>query len=80
MATMAAGTLVALSAAAAAILLVVASLAPVAANPDGDALMALRNRLQDPDGVLESWDPNLVNPCTWLHVTCNDDTNRVIRM
>jgi hypothetical protein len=58
---------------------VVASLAPVVANEEGDALMALRHGVKDPDGVLASWDPSLVNPCTWLHVMCNDD-NRVDRM
>jgi len=58
---------------------VVVSLAPVAANEEGDALMALRHGVKDPDGVLTSWDPSLVNPCTWLHVMCNDD-NRVDRM
>jgi hypothetical protein len=41
--------------------------------------MALRHGVKDPDGVLASWDPSLVNPCTWLHVMCNDD-NRVDRM
>ena len=58
---------------------VVVSLAPAAAaNAEGDALMALRG-LEDPDGVLASWEPNLVNPCTWFHVSCNDD-NRIDRM
>jgi len=28
---------------------------------------------------LQSWDPTLVNPCTWFHVTC-DGQNRVIRV
>ncbi|KAK1583620.1 hypothetical protein Q3G72_025610 [Acer saccharum] len=27
----------------------------------------------------QSWDPTLVNPCTWFHVTCNND-NSVIRV
>ncbi|KAK4381982.1 Leucine-rich repeat protein 1 [Sesamum angolense] len=49
-------------------------LLPVArANSEGDALYALRRSLSDPDKVLQSWDPNLVNPCTWFHVTCNQD-------
>ncbi|XP_066364324.1 leucine-rich repeat protein 1-like [Miscanthus floridulus] len=47
----------------------------VASNEEGDALMALRHSVKDPDGVLASWDPSLVNPCTWLHVTCNDDNH-----
>ena len=59
---------------------VVVSLAPAAAaNEEGDALMALRHGLEDPDGVLASWEPNLVNPCTWFHVSCNDD-DRIDRM
>ncbi|KAH7387600.1 hypothetical protein KP509_16G031900 [Ceratopteris richardii] len=28
--------------------------------------------LKDPANVLQSWDPTLVNPCTWFHVTCNE--------
>ncbi|KAI8562581.1 hypothetical protein RHMOL_Rhmol03G0046000 [Rhododendron molle] len=37
----------------------------VSGNSEGDALSALRRSLSDPDKVLQSWDPNLVNPCTW---------------
>ncbi|XP_027917130.1 BRASSINOSTEROID INSENSITIVE 1-associated receptor kinase 1-like isoform X2 [Vigna unguiculata] len=33
----------------------------------------------DPNNVLQSWDSTLVNPCTWFHVTCNND-NSVIRV
>jgi hypothetical protein len=46
---------------------------------DAVALLALKNGLQDPAGVLGSWDPDLVDPCTWFHITC-DGNNRVIRM
>ncbi|KAJ4883594.1 Leucine-rich repeat (LRR) family protein [Raphanus sativus] len=52
---------------------------PVDANSEGDALYALRRSLSDPDHVLQSWDPTLVNPCTWFHVTCNQDS-RVTRV
>ncbi|XP_050232277.1 BRASSINOSTEROID INSENSITIVE 1-associated receptor kinase 1-like [Mercurialis annua] len=45
----------------------------VAANSEGDALNALKTNLADPNNVLQSWDPTLVNPCTWFHVTCNSD-------
>ena len=45
----------------------------------GDALHNLRTNLKDPNNVLQSWDPTLVNPCTWFHVTCNND-NSVIRV
>ncbi|KAE8810830.1 putative leucine-rich repeat protein [Hordeum vulgare] len=52
---------------------------PVVANQDADALSALRRGLQDPNGTLKSWDPNLVNACTWFHITC-DDNKRVTRI
>ncbi|KAE9446931.1 hypothetical protein C3L33_21161, partial [Rhododendron williamsianum] len=45
----------------------------------GDALNALKTNLADPNNVLQSWDPTLVNPCTWFHVTCNSD-NSVTRV
>lgn len=51
----------------------------VSSNSEGDALHAFRRSLLDPDNVLQSWDPTLVNPCTWFHVTC-DRNNRVIRV
>ncbi|XP_019701877.2 leucine-rich repeat protein 2 [Elaeis guineensis] len=51
----------------------------ISTNSEGEALHALRARLSDPTNVLQSWDPTLVNPCTWFHVTC-DDRNRVIRL
>ncbi|KAL3680260.1 hypothetical protein R1sor_023216 [Riccia sorocarpa] len=47
------------------------------ANNEGDALHALRQALFDPSQVLQSWDPSLVNPCTWFHVTCNTENNVV---
>ncbi|KAL3621091.1 hypothetical protein CASFOL_036003 [Castilleja foliolosa] len=48
-------------------------------NSEGNALHSLRTRLSDPNNVLQSWDPTLVNPCTWFHVTCNSD-NHVVRL
>ncbi|GAB2228368.1 hypothetical protein Droror1_Dr00010204 [Drosera rotundifolia] len=48
-------------------------------DAEGDALSSLKNALLDPNGVLQSWDHTLVNPCTWLHVTCNSD-NSVVRV
>ncbi|KAJ9175185.1 hypothetical protein P3X46_013764 [Hevea brasiliensis] len=48
-------------------------------NSEGNALHALRSRLSDPTNVLQSWDPTLVNPCTWFHVTC-DSNSHVIRL
>ncbi|KAL3631999.1 protein kinase superfamily [Castilleja foliolosa] len=44
------------------------------ANDEGDALYALRTSLTDPNNFLQSWDKNLINPCTWFHVTCNPDS------
>ncbi|CAA0834957.1 Leucine-rich repeat (LRR) family protein [Striga hermonthica] len=49
------------------------------ANAEGDALYAFRQKLSDPQGKLNSWDDTLVNPCTWFHVTC-DNQNQVIRI
>ncbi|XP_054778502.1 leucine-rich repeat protein 2-like [Prosopis cineraria] len=48
-------------------------------NSEGTALNALRSRLSDPHNILQSWDPTLVNPCTWFHVTC-DSNNHVTRL
>ena len=44
-----------------------------------EALIAFKKGLTDPENVLESWDPILVNPCTWFHITCNQD-NLVTRV
>ncbi|KAL2329428.1 hypothetical protein Fmac_017009 [Flemingia macrophylla] len=49
------------------------------ANTEGDALFAFRRAVKDPNNVLQSWDPTLVDPCTWFHVTCDDD-KRVTRL
>ncbi|KAK7366477.1 hypothetical protein VNO80_08468 [Phaseolus coccineus] len=49
-------------------------------NSEGDALFAFSRRLSDPNNVLQSWDPTLVNPCTWLHVTCDSNDNNVLRL
>ncbi|KAL6180474.1 hypothetical protein ACLB2K_047137 [Fragaria x ananassa] len=64
------------------ILLVLAFLLQItklSANVEGDALNALKSSLDDPNNVLQSWDPTLVNPCTWFHVTCNNE-NSVTRV
>ncbi|EFJ22086.1 hypothetical protein SELMODRAFT_443356 [Selaginella moellendorffii] len=42
-------------------------------NAEGDALHDLKTSLTDPSSVLQSWDSTLVNPCTWFHVTCDND-------
>ncbi|KAL3843868.1 hypothetical protein ACJIZ3_001271 [Penstemon smallii] len=51
----------------------------VSTNSEGNALHVFRTRLSDPTNVLQSWDPTLVNPCTWFHVTC-DSNNHVVRL
>lgn len=60
-------------------LLFALALALTSANTEGDALYALRRAVHDPENVLQSWDPTLVDPCTWFHVTCDAD-NRVTRL
>ncbi|KAG6709835.1 hypothetical protein I3842_06G152300 [Carya illinoinensis] len=60
-------------------ILVIGFVSEVSANAEGDALNALKNSLDDPIGVLQSWDATLVNPCTWFHVTCDSD-NSVTRI
>jgi hypothetical protein len=44
----------------------------------GDILYKQRLAWYDPNN-LKSWDPTLVNPCTWFHITCNMD-NSVVRV
>ncbi|KAK9902270.1 hypothetical protein M0R45_001778 [Rubus argutus] len=54
-------------------------LVKLSVNVEVDALNALKSNLADPNNVLQSWDPTLVNPCTWFHVTCNSE-NSVTRV
>nr|VDD13416.1 unnamed protein product [Brassica rapa] len=53
----------------------------VAGNAEVDALTALRLSLSDPKNVLQSWTWNAtdVTPCSWFHVTCNNET-KVVRV
>lgn len=37
------------------------------------ALMAIKFGLNDPHNVLENWDINAVDPCSWRMVTCSAD-------
>ncbi|XP_066338139.1 disease resistance protein BAK6-like [Miscanthus floridulus] len=67
-------------AAATAVLGCLVALATLAScNTEGDILYKQRQAWEDPNNVLQSWDPTLVNPCTWFHITCNND-NSVIRV
>ncbi|KAI4298543.1 hypothetical protein L6164_032090 [Bauhinia variegata] len=60
-------------------LLLQCPLPTLSTNSEGNALNAFKLRLTDPNNVLQSWDPTLVNPCTWFHVTC-DVNNHVTRI
>ncbi|KAJ8438519.1 hypothetical protein Cgig2_024608 [Carnegiea gigantea] len=50
-----------------------ASLSPTGVNYEVVALMAIKNELKDPYNVLENWDINSVDPCSWRMITCNSD-------
>ncbi|XP_057949335.1 protein NSP-INTERACTING KINASE 3 [Malania oleifera] len=50
-----------------------ATLSPSGINYEVVALMAIKNDLDDPYNVLENWDSNSVDPCSWRMVTCTVD-------
>lgn len=37
------------------------------------ALVSIKNDLSDPYNVLDNWDINSVDPCSWRMVTCTPD-------
>ncbi|XP_042048967.1 protein NSP-INTERACTING KINASE 3-like [Salvia splendens] len=49
------------------------TLSPSGVNYEVVALMAIKNDLHDPYNVLENWDANSVDPCSWRMVTCAQD-------
>ncbi|XP_059656166.1 protein NSP-INTERACTING KINASE 3-like [Cornus florida] len=49
-----------------------ATLSPTGINYEVVALMAIKSDLNDPYNVLENWDINSVDPCSWRMVTCSD--------
>ncbi|CAM8956161.1 unnamed protein product [Rhodiola kirilowii] len=49
------------------------SLSPTGINFEVVALMAIKSSLVDPHNVLENWDINSVDPCSWRMVTCSTD-------
>ncbi|KAG8068855.1 hypothetical protein GUJ93_ZPchr0005g14381 [Zizania palustris] len=53
----------------------------VSCNTEGDILgeisYAIMQVWKDPNDVLESWDPTLTNPCSWLHITCGNNNSVV---
>ncbi|XVF02499.1 hypothetical protein REPUB_Repub04eG0180400 [Reevesia pubescens] len=50
-----------------------ATLSPTGINYEVVALMAIKSNLHDPYNVLENWDSNSVDPCSWRMVTCSAD-------
>uniref|UniRef100_A0A0D9X8D1 Protein kinase domain-containing protein n=1 Tax=Leersia perrieri TaxID=77586 RepID=A0A0D9X8D1_9ORYZ len=40
-------------------------------NAEVEALIAIRQGLVDPHGVLSNWDEDSVDPCSWAMVTCS---------
>ncbi|KAL6596278.1 hypothetical protein ACP70R_047642 [Stipagrostis hirtigluma subsp. patula] len=40
-------------------------------NAEVEALIAIRQELVDPHGVLGNWDEDSVDPCSWAMVTCS---------
>ncbi|CAN6917735.1 unnamed protein product [Brassica oleracea] len=50
-----------------------ATLSPTGVNYEAvTALVAIKSELNDPYNVLENWDVNSVDPCSWRMVTCTD--------
>lgn len=50
-----------------------ATLSPSGVNFEVVALMAIKSNLHDPYNVMENWDSNSVDPCSWRMVTCTSD-------
>ncbi|KAF7803141.1 protein NSP-INTERACTING KINASE 1-like [Senna tora] len=50
-----------------------ALLSPKGVNFEVQALMGIKASLRDPHGVLDNWDANAVDPCSWTMVTCSPD-------
>ncbi|KAK6136267.1 hypothetical protein DH2020_029998 [Rehmannia glutinosa] len=44
-----------------------------ARNPEVEALIGVRENLDDPHGALSNWDEDSVDPCSWSMITCNSD-------
>lgn len=38
------------------------------------ALMAIKASLVDPHGVLDNWDADAVDPCSWAMITCSAES------
>uniref|UniRef100_A0A1D1XPJ3 non-specific serine/threonine protein kinase n=1 Tax=Anthurium amnicola TaxID=1678845 RepID=A0A1D1XPJ3_9ARAE len=48
-------------------------LSPKGVNYEVQALMGIKEYLEDPRGVLGNWDKNSVDPCSWTMVTCSPE-------
>jgi Leucine-rich repeat (LRR) protein len=48
-------------------------LSPKGVNYEVQALMMIKNGLKDPHGVLDHWDQDSVDPCSWTMVTCSQE-------
>ncbi|KAL9264920.1 putative LRR receptor-like serine/threonine-protein kinase [Drosera capensis] len=46
-------------------------------NHEVEALMGIKGELNDPNGVLSSWDEFSVDPCSWPLITCSPDNSVV---
>ncbi|KAJ8751889.1 hypothetical protein K2173_026100 [Erythroxylum novogranatense] len=49
-------------------------LSPKGVNFEVQALMGIKESLHDPHGVLDNWDRNAVDPCSWTMVTCSSES------
>lgn len=49
--------------------------AVAAVNSEGQALLAFKAGLRDPQGVLNSWSSADSDPCKWYGVTCDTNYN-----
>lgn len=50
-----------------------ALLSPKGVNFEVEALMGIKDGLEDPHDVLSNWDANAVDPCSWTMITCSTD-------
>lgn len=51
-----------------------ALLSPKGVNFEVQALMGIKELLVDPHGVLDNWDGDAVDPCSWAMVTCSPES------
>ncbi|XP_042511376.1 protein NSP-INTERACTING KINASE 1-like [Macadamia integrifolia] len=49
-------------------------LSPKGVNFEVQALIAIKASLEDPHGVLDDWDGDAVDPCSWSMVTCSSES------